>query len=100
MGASRREFFRTVGKGAAAVGAFGSFGLPGLVMPPWRTPNGAKPILLNSNENSYGCSEHVVNAIREAQFAMNRYPNDEAIALRERFAGLHGVKPERVTVGC
>jgi histidinol-phosphate aminotransferase len=100
MGASRREFFTALGKSAAAMGAFGALALPDFAMVPSPTASGAKPILLNSNENSYGCSERVVHAIRDAQFAMNRYPNDEAVALRERIAGLHGVKPERVTVGC
>lgn len=100
MSKSRREFFGTLGKGAAAIGGAGAFGLPGLVMPPWETAKEAVPIRLNNNENAYGCSEHVISALREAQFSMNRYPNDHAVALRERIAGLHEVQPGRVTLGC
>ena len=100
MSKSRREFFSTLGKGAAAIGAVGAFGLPRLSIPRWRTEKESKLIRLNNNENAYGCSQRVVNALREAQLSMNRYPNEDAAALRERIAQLHEVKSDCVTLGC
>lgn len=100
---SRRNFLRTVGKGAA-VGAIAPWpmataSLAAAFEPPRRTQPGG-PILLNSNENVYGPSEKALAAMREALSVANRYPYREYDGLAERIAGLHNVKSEQVLLGC
>lgn len=57
-------------------------------------------IRLNSNENAYGPSSKVANAMRSAMDMTNRYPFLEYGELIERIASFHGVKPEQVLLGC
>src|SRR5439155_2027677 len=55
-------------------------------------------IRLNSNENAYGPSTKVADAIKSS--TANRYPRMEYNPLAERIAGLHKVNPEQVLLGC
>lgn len=58
------------------------------------------PIILSRNENSYGPSEKVLAAMREALQVANRYPDDEEDVLVNKLAVLHGVRREQVVLGC
>ncbi|MFF4987129.1 histidinol-phosphate transaminase [Streptosporangium saharense] len=71
-----------------------------------RTPYGAPqidvPVRLNTNENPYGPSEALVadlaEAVRSQAGELNRYPDRDAVALREDLAAYlgHGLTYERV----
>lgn len=58
------------------------------------------PILLYSNENVYGPSPKVMEAIRDATGGSNRYPRLRYRELRERIAADHKVAADRVLLGC
>jgi histidinol-phosphate aminotransferase len=54
---------------------------------------------LASNESPFGPHPKVVEAIREAAAAMNRYPDPDATLLRRRIAERYETEPGRVVVG-
>jgi histidinol-phosphate aminotransferase len=54
---------------------------------------------LASNESPFGPHPKVVEAIRGAAGAMNRYPDPDATLLRRRIAERYEVEPGRVAVG-
>jgi histidinol-phosphate aminotransferase len=54
---------------------------------------------LASNESPFSPHEKVVEAIRAAATAMNRYPDPDATLLRRRIADRYDVEPGRVAVG-
>jgi histidinol-phosphate aminotransferase len=54
---------------------------------------------LASNESAYGPHPRVIEAIRAAAVAMNRYPDPDATLLRRRIADRYEVEPGRVAVG-
>jgi histidinol-phosphate aminotransferase len=54
---------------------------------------------LASNESPFGPHEKVVEAIREAAAAMNRYPDPDATLLRRRIAERYETEPGRVAAG-
>ncbi len=54
---------------------------------------------LASNESPFGPHPKVVEAIRAAAAAMNRYPDPEATLLRRRIAERYETEPGRVAVG-
>src|SRR3954463_4550304 len=57
-------------------------------------------IKLNTNENPYPPSPHVLRTVKAAVDGRLRlYPNPTAQALRERLAGLHRCRPGNVIVG-
>ncbi len=58
------------------------------------------PILLDHNENAYGPSEKVREALAEAPSAGNRYPREEYDLLMRDLAALHSVKEDHVLLGC
>jgi histidinol-phosphate aminotransferase len=94
---SRRGFLHSLGAGTAA----------GLAVP-WRafafelprSPQDSDFIRLYSNENAYGPSTRVANAIMSSVGSVNRYPRMEYGSLTERIASFHNVKPEQVLLGC
>lgn len=103
MTRSRRDFLRSLGVGAAA-GAVVQWPLRGVSSAetdePRRNRQPDEFILLNSNENPYGPSPKVANAIRAATSKANRYAfmhNDE---VTKQIADFHKVKPEQVLFGC
>jgi histidinol-phosphate aminotransferase len=62
-----------------------------------RIPNLVK---LNTNENPYPPSAHVVQAINDAaRQGLQLYPDPESTALREAIATHHGLRPEQVFPG-
>ena len=56
-------------------------------------------IKLNTNENPYGPSPRVAEAIAAATDRLRLYPDPRATALREAIAASYGVAPEEVFVG-
>jgi histidinol-phosphate aminotransferase len=54
---------------------------------------------LASNESPFGPHPKVVEAIRDAATAMNRYPDPDATLLRRRIADRYETEPGRVAVG-
>ncbi|HYA22800.1 MAG TPA: histidinol-phosphate transaminase [Terriglobales bacterium] len=58
------------------------------------------PIRLDSNENPYGPSPKVLEAMRDALNTANRYPFRQYSVLTGRIAAAHHVQPERVLLGC
>lgn len=57
-------------------------------------------IRLNSNENAYGPSKKVADAIKSCIGSANRYPRGEYDSLTERIASSHKVKAEQILLGC
>jgi histidinol-phosphate aminotransferase len=99
---SRRGFLRSLGGGAAAGIAmpWGLRGSKALTFEPSRFQQDDRFIRLNSNENAYGPSAKVGDAIKSSIGSANRYPRMEYRSLAERIASLHNVKPEQVLMGC
>jgi len=58
------------------------------------------PILLYSNENAYGPSPKVTEALRSAIGGSNRYPRLRYRELKERIAAYHKVASDRILLGC
>ena len=69
-------------------------------MEPPRVQQNDHLIRLDSNENAYGPSAKVADAIKSSFGSVNRYPWMEYGSLTEQIASLHNVKPEQVLLGC
>ena len=98
---SRRDLLRSFGIGtAAATAAPWSFAAmhPAILESPAKRDS-VTTIHLDNNENAYGPSRRTAEAIRAASTTVNRYPaaSDD---LTEHIASFHGVKSERVLLGC
>ena len=66
---------------------------------PLKQPSrGAKPVLLNLNENPFGPSPLAVRALQAAVADMHRYPEIQAIDLHQAVASFHKVKSNQVLV--
>jgi histidinol-phosphate aminotransferase len=100
MTTSRRGFLRSIGAGTAASAAlqWPAFGLASAFEPP-RAGQPEGPILLYSNENAYGPSAKVVDAIKSAADGVNRYPRMKYGSLIEHIAASHDVKPDQILLG-
>jgi len=97
---SRRDFLR-IGAGAVTAAIpwrLAADGPPLLESAPGGPDDGL--ILLYSNENAYGPSAKVRNAITSAAQNANRYPRMRYNSLTEKIAGIHNVSPDRVLLGC
>lgn len=98
---SRRTFLR-FGAGAAATAA--SWPLKAVAAPrrfePARGTGSDGLIFLYSNENAYGPSARVADALRTAIESANRYPRLHYSDLIDQIAGAHHVAPEHVLLGC
>ena len=69
--------------------------VPGLQPSP-----GQKLVKLNTNENPYPPSPHVLEALHAAtENAVRLYPNPEAASLREQAARVYGLQPSQVLCG-
>jgi len=67
---------------------------------PGEQPRIADLVKLNTNENPFGPSPRVIEAVRaEAADTLRLYPDPEAMALREDLARYHGVDVRQVFVG-
>ncbi len=58
------------------------------------------PVRLDSNENPYGPSKRAQEAMVAARTIAARYPDDLEDRVSGALAGLHGVRPENVLLGC
>jgi histidinol-phosphate aminotransferase len=101
MGFSRRSFLRNLRIGAA-IGAVSQVPLSNAWVAFARAAANelANPIRLNKNENPYGPSERVRDAINAGLNRANRYPDIEYDGLVESIAAFHRIKPEQVILGC
>jgi histidinol-phosphate aminotransferase len=99
---SRRGFLRSLGTGAAAGIAlpWRSAGAEAFIFDSPPLPPNGDFIRLYSNENAYGPSPKVANAIKSSLGGANRYPRMEYGSLTERIASFHQVKPEQILLGC
>ena len=67
---------------------------------PGEQPKLSHPVKLNTNENPYGPSPKVLDAIRaELSDALRLYPDPNAERLKQAIAAYHAVAPSRVFVG-
>ena len=67
---------------------------------PGEQPKLANLVKLNTNENPYGPSPKVIEAVRaEAADTLRLYPDPNSDRLRAGIAAYHGVTPEQVFVG-
>lgn len=96
MIASRRGFLRSLGAGAT-FGAAARFPLISLSR---AAAQEDALVRLNHNENPYGPSNRVANAIQSFAGSVNRYPLMEERSLAQRIADQHRVKPEQILLGC
>jgi histidinol-phosphate aminotransferase len=93
MAISRRRLLRGLGTGIVSAAA-----TPPLAAASRRSRG---PIRLHRNENPYGPSRDVIDAMRQASLALaNRYPNVEADRLRSAIAARHHVTTDQVVLGC
>jgi histidinol-phosphate aminotransferase len=103
MTSSRRGFLQSLGAGAA-LGATMQWPLAEVAraarFEPPRVNQNDGLIRLDSNENAYGPSPKVAEAIRSSVGQSNRYPWLEYGSLIEQIATLHHVKPEQILLGC
>jgi histidinol-phosphate aminotransferase len=103
MLSSRRNFFRTLGAGAAATAAAQwplrefAHATP---FEPARGSDAHGAVRLNSNENPYGPPPRAMAVIRSAIASSNRYPFMEYEPLTQKIADFHDVKREQVVFGC
>jgi histidinol-phosphate aminotransferase len=67
---------------------------------PGEQPKMANLVKLNTNENPFGPSPRVIEAIQaELNDSLRLYPDPEGESLRKTIAGYHKVKPEQVFLG-
>jgi histidinol-phosphate aminotransferase len=86
-----------VGAGAAA--GIAARPLTGFSSAPiFKQDNGL--VRLDNNENAYGPSKKVLDAVHSSVGCVNRYPLMESNSLTERIGDLHRVKPEQILLGC
>ena len=59
-----------------------------------------KPVIkLSSNENPFGCSPKVKEAITNHFDQLHRYPDGGCVALRSALAGCHAIEADRIVCG-
>src|SRR5436309_13378495 len=104
MPLSRRSFFQALGIGAIVRSSNSQPLLPDLRAGSWfeapQLAGQSELIRLDRNENPYGPSPKVADAIRSALSASNRYTRGVYDSLVDAIAHLHVVNPEQVLPGC
>lgn len=100
MTPSRREFLRFGAGVASAAIASRSSVFAFEKLQPSRAEEEDGLIRLYSNENAYGPSPKVLDAIRAAAVSSNRYPRMQYRDLVQRIAASHRVEADRVLLGC
>ena len=94
---SRRDFLRSVGVGTAAgIAARPLTGFSSTAT--FKYEDGL--VRLDNNENAYGPSKKVLDAIQSSIRGVNRYPLMEDHSLAEQIADVHAVKLEQILLGC
>lgn len=58
-----------------------------------------RPIKLSSNENPFGCSDAAKAAYLDAAEGLALYPSTDHLGLRTAIADVHGIEPDRITMG-
>jgi histidinol-phosphate aminotransferase len=94
MASTRRNWIKQAGFTIAALGLGDAL----YAHPPFEHRAPGSLILLNSNENAFGPSKKVVQAIASAASKSNRYPDDEVQLLINKLASHHQVGPANITV--
>ncbi len=107
MALSRRKLLRGLGTGivgAAAVPSFADASVRAVAGASWPTAEGRglrALIRLHRNENPYGPSRDVIDAMHKAaRTVAHRYPNVETDRLRSAIADGHNVTTDHVVLGC
>ncbi len=100
MTISRRDFLRLSAATSTVIRCALPEALVANTLEPSRFGQNDGFIRLNSNENAYGPSVAVTQAIQSAVGTSNRYPRMQYDALTEQIANTHKVKPEQVLLGC
>jgi histidinol-phosphate aminotransferase len=100
MASSRRDFLRSLGLGAAVGATHWPLAEVAAAAEPSRARKSDGFIRLDSNENVYGPTARVGNAIRASTGLVNRYPFMKYDEITERIAAFHQVKPEQVLFAC
>jgi histidinol-phosphate aminotransferase len=102
MAITRRNLFTRLAAATVSAGAFPALSRIALAQSPAvRTTSALEgALLLWRNENAYGPSQRVLDAIRHASSESNRYPSSECDALVSKLAVLHRVRPEQIVLGC
>jgi histidinol-phosphate aminotransferase len=94
---SRRTFL--ISAGAAAFAGLGRASAE-TQQPAQATADAGGVVRLDRNENPYGPSPRVVDAIRDSMQKVSRYPRSETDLLADRIAAMHHVKRDQVVLGC
>lgn len=99
MSSSRREFLRLTAAAATIPWPLSNLSRAAVLEPPRASgPEGL--ILLYSNENAYGPSQKVAQAIQAAAANVYRYPRLHYSTLTEQIASAHRTTPDRIVMGC
>jgi histidinol-phosphate aminotransferase len=100
---SRRQALRTIGMGAAGIGAFPRIGRTAVRQGPSQSIVGdavPRVLDLSHNENAYGPSPWALAAMRDADALVSRYPGGAIAALQESLAAHHRTTADRIVLGC
>ena len=93
---SRREWFKS------SIGIGGLMLTPSILSAEEIKKYNPRPISnvvkLSSNENPYGPSERVLNAIKDSFTDACRYPYEFVLKLQKKLADKHGVSPESIVI--
>jgi histidinol-phosphate aminotransferase len=100
---SRRGFVGSLSAATAAgVGARGSLAgfSKAAILEHFQAVQEEGPVRLDRNENAYGPSRNVLDAIQSSIGNVNRYPLLENSSVKEKIANANSVKPEQILLGC
>jgi histidinol-phosphate aminotransferase len=100
---SRRGFVGSLSAATAAgVGARGSLAgfSKAAILEHFQAVQKEGPVRLDRNENAYGPSRNVLDAIQSSIGNVNRYPLLENSSVKEKIANASSVKPEQILLGC
>jgi histidinol-phosphate aminotransferase len=100
---SRRGFVGSLSAATAAgVGARGSLAgfSKAAILEHFQPVQDEGPVRLDRNENAYGPSRNVLDAIQSSIGNVNRYPLLENSSVKEKIANASSVKPEQILLGC
>jgi histidinol-phosphate aminotransferase len=100
---SRRGFVGSLSAATAAgVGARGSLAgfSKAAILEHFQPVQDEGPVRLDRNENAYGPSRNVLDAIQSSIGNVNRYPLLENSSVKEKIANASSVQPEQILLGC